>query len=73
MTELLKSAAAGIQWLMNNFLWVNMILIVLLVFFERKEPKIVWAWMLVLYFMPILGFVLYLLVGQNIKRRECSA
>ncbi len=70
MTELLKSAAAGIQWLMNNFLWVNMILIVLLVFFERKEPKIVWAWMLVLYFMPILGFVLYLLVGQNYKKKR---
>lgn len=32
---------------------------------ERKEPGIVWAWLLLLNTFPMTGFLLYLLVGMN--------
>ena len=36
----------------NLFFWISLCLMVLLVFFERKDPKTLWAWLLVLTFMP---------------------
>ena len=41
------------------FIW-NMIFAVIIVFFQRRDPKSVWAWLLLLVFIPILGFVFYL-------------
>lgn len=38
------------------------------VFRERRDAGSTWAWLLVLSFIPILGFVLYLLLAQNLRR-----
>ena len=67
MTGMLETAAG---WLWDNFLWLNVALIILLIFFERREPKTVWAWMLALYFLPAAGILLYLLVGQDLRRKR---
>lgn len=49
---------------------INLILAVFIVFFQRREPKTVWAWLLVLYFLPVVGFVLYLFAGRNFYRER---
>ena len=41
-----------------------------IVFFERKNPADVWAWLLVLFFLPVLGFILYLFLGQNYRKKK---
>ncbi len=41
-----------------------------IVFFQRRDPKTVWAWLLVLYFVPWIGFVLYFLVGRDYYRER---
>ncbi len=51
------------EWVMNNLLILNALLAIAIVFFQRRDPKTVWTWLLVLYFIPIAGFVLYLLLG----------
>lgn len=51
------------------FLW-NMIFATIIVFFQRRDPKSVWAWLLLLYFVPIVGFVFYLLLGQDMHKRK---
>lgn len=51
------------------FLW-NMIFAIVIVFFQRRDPKSVWAWLLLLYFIPILGFVFYLLLGVDMHKRK---
>lgn len=55
-------------WMMDNLFVINVLLSLLIIFFQRREPKTVWAWLLVLYFIPILGFILYLLLGQNYRK-----
>lgn len=35
---------------------------------ERRDPGATWAWLLVLFFIPGLGFLMYLLLGQNLTR-----
>lgn len=49
---------------------LNIILAVAVVFLERRDPSSTWAWLLVLFFIPLLGFILYLIFGQNLKGKK---
>lgn len=42
----------------------------LIIFFQRKDPATVWAWLLLLYFIPVLGFALYLIFGQGLRKER---
>ena len=53
------------HFIMDNIVIINLIFALIIVFFQRRNPKTVWAWLLLLYFIPILGFVLYLIIGQD--------
>lgn len=57
-------------WMIENFWFINVLLAVLIVFFQRKNPTTVWAWLLLLYFLPVLGFLLYLVLGQNFHKER---
>ena len=59
---------AANTWVMNNILWINIILSIIIVFFQRRDPNTVWAWLLVLNCIPIVGFFLYLLIGQDMHK-----
>lgn len=59
----------------SQFLWqhafvINILLAVTIVFFERRDPKTVWTWLLLLYFIPGLGFILYLIIGQDMRKSK---
>jgi cardiolipin synthase len=47
---------------------LNMSFAIVVIFRERRDASSSWAWLLVLFFIPLLGFVLYLLFGQNLSR-----
>ncbi len=49
---------------------INVILSGLVVFFERRNPASTWAWLLVLLFIPIFGFIVYMIFGRNSKREK---
>lgn len=49
---------------------INVILSGLVVFFERRNPASTWAWLLVLLFIPIFGFLVYMIFGRNSKREK---
>lgn len=55
---------------LNIILIVNILLAIFVVFRERRDASSTWAWLLVLFFIPIVGFGLYLLFGQNLKRKH---
>lgn len=55
-------------WLMEHLVFINILFSIIIIFFQRKEPTTVWAWLLVLYFIPILGFILYLILGQDYRK-----
>ncbi|MGX5791001.1 cardiolipin synthase [Staphylococcus equorum] len=47
---------------------LNLIFAFTIIFMERRSAGAVWAWLLVLVFIPILGFIIYLLFGRQIQR-----
>lgn len=54
------------------FLWlygINIILIIVVVCFQRKEPVGAMAWVLCLITLPVLGALIYLIFGLGLKRR----
>ncbi len=57
-----------LSWLLSAILILNMTLATVIIFRERRDIGSTWAWLLVLYFIPLLGFVLYLFFAQNFKR-----
>ena len=48
----------------------NMISVFSLIFIERKDPTTTWAWLLILMLVPGIGFIIYLLLGQNLSRQK---
>lgn len=52
------------------FFLLNLISALSLVFIERKEPTTTWAWLIILIVLPGIGFILYLLLGQNLSRQK---
>jgi cardiolipin synthase len=62
---------------MNILLGLTVITLVLnilfslsLVFIERKDPTTTWAWILILMILPGIGFVIYIMFGQNLSRQK---
>ncbi|MEN8701412.1 cardiolipin synthase [Bacillus infantis] len=49
---------------------LNVIFAVIVIFLERRDAGGTWAWLMVLFFIPILGFIMYFLFGQNLARRK---
>lgn len=41
-----------------------------LIFIERKDPTTTWAWLLIIMVLPIVGFVIYIIFGQNLSRQK---
>lgn len=49
---------------------INFLLAIGLIFLERRSAQSIWAWLFVLFFLPIVGFILYMLFGRTIYRQE---
>lgn len=48
----------------------NVILAAVLIFMERRNIIATWAWLMVLLFLPGIGFVIYLVFGQKLSKRK---
>lgn len=47
---------------------VDLLTACVIIFVERENAAVTWAWLMVLLFVPIGGFILYLLFGQHVSR-----
>lgn len=57
-------------WIFRNILWINILFAILLLFFERRNPTSTWLWLMVLTFLPGIGFILYLFLGQDLSKEK---
>ena len=55
---------------MEHLLFINIFLSIVIVFFERREPRTVWTWLLLLYFIPVLGIFLYFMIGHDFHKQH---
>ena len=70
MEQILQFITDAIQYFFDHLMIINGLLAVIIVFFQRKNPKTVWTWLLVLYFIPVVGFFFYLLIGIDMRKQK---
>ena len=70
MEEMISAVMESWQWLMSHIILINLLLSVVIVFFQRRDPKAVWTWLLALYFVPVFGFLFYLLLCQDFHKSK---
>src|SRR5690625_2216912 len=46
----------------------NFFLAFTIIFLERRNASSTWAWLMVLFFIPVLGFILYLIFGRRLSK-----
>lgn len=68
MEGFLVIVSAVFRFMWTHMFGINILLAITIVFFERRDPKTIWTWLLLLYFVPVLGFFLYLLLGQDMRK-----
>ncbi|WP_160689363.1 cardiolipin synthase [Clostridium sp. C2-6-12] len=51
-------------------LFLNILFSLSLIFIERKDPTTTWAWLLILLVLPGIGFIIYIILGQNLSRQK---
>jgi cardiolipin synthase len=49
---------------------LNLLFSLSLIFIERKDPTTTWAWLLILLILPGIGFLIYIMLGQNLSRQK---
>ncbi len=66
---MIHSLLIGFTWL-DMFLYINILLVISVIFFTRKNPTTTWAWIMLMLFIPFVGFILYLMFGQDLRKRK---
>ncbi|MET2870913.1 cardiolipin synthase [Exiguobacterium profundum] len=56
-----------LTWLI---LLLNLTFAITIIFFERRDIGTTWAWLLVLFFLPLIGFFVYIFFGRLIKSQN---
>lgn len=59
-----------VTYVLGGMFVTNLLFSVVIVFFERRDPKSVWAWLLLLFFLPNVGFLFYLFLGKDMHKRK---
>ncbi|EIA20659.1 hypothetical protein KKC_05832 [Listeria fleischmannii subsp. coloradonensis] len=49
---------------------LNVFFAAVTVFLERRDTSATWAWLLVLTFIPIIGFIIYLIFGRKLSKKK---
>ncbi|MDH6370241.1 cardiolipin synthase [Paenibacillus sp. PastF-3] len=59
-----------VTWILSFVMIINILLSAGFLFFERRDIGYTWAWLMVFYFIPILGFIVYLFLGRNLAKKN---
>ncbi len=63
-------AVGVVTLVITVILFLNIALAIVTMFRERREPSSLWAWILVMFFIPLLGFLLWIFVGRRLTTKK---
>lgn len=58
-----------LKWIISIGAFVNFFLLLSMVFLEKKKPENIIAWLTVLTFLPLIGFIFYVIFGSGLSVR----
>ena len=63
-------AVGVVTLVITLILFLNIILAIVTMFRERRDASSLWAWILIMFFIPLLGFVLWMFVGRRLTTKK---
>lgn len=60
----------AINFLAKWIVVINFLFAAVIIFLERRNVGVTWAWLMLLLFLPYIGFLVYILIGQNMARQK---
>lgn len=57
-----------VSYLLGVIMFLNIALAFTIIFLERRDATSAWAWLMVLFFIPVVGFILYLIFGRKLSK-----
>lgn len=61
--------AEVMKWIISIGAILNFFLLISMVFLEKKKPENIIAWMTVIIFLPLVGFIFYIIFGSGLSVR----
>lgn len=58
------------SFIVTGVLILNIFLAIALIFLERRDATSTWAWLMVLFFIPLFGFFIYLMLGRRLREKH---
>ena len=49
---------------------ISLLFAIAIIFLERRNVGVTWAWLMLLLLLPIVGFIIYIFLGQNLARQK---
>lgn len=59
-------------WIFTGIYFTTILTTVLVVIFDKRDPTKTMLWVVVLVLLPLIGWLLYICFGQNLRRRQSS-
>lgn len=59
-----------VEWIIALGYLLNLIVAIIIIFFDRKSPSASLAWIAFLGLIPLVGVILYVIIGQNFRRER---
>lgn len=59
-----------IELISPAILVIDVLFAIIIVFLQKKNPTAIAAWLLVIFLVPIVGIVLFLIFGQDLRKRR---
>jgi cardiolipin synthase len=69
----MSKGVSGVNLFQNLTILITLLnigLAVFVIFLERRNVASTWAWLMVLLFFPVAGFLVYVIFGQNVSKRK---
>lgn len=70
MNDILDNLRLLYNFINSNIVYINVIIIIFIIFFQKREPLTIFLWIFVLIFIPIAGLIFYIFVGQQIRKER---
>ena len=62
-----------VSWLLQASFIFNILFAAVVIFSERRNPSVTWAWLMVVILVPYFGFALYMLIGMEGRKYRTFA
>lgn len=54
----------------NLIFVLNIAFAIIVIIFEKRNASSTWTWLMIMLFIPFIGFIMYLFFGQNLRRKK---